>query len=146
MSDPSKYRRFAMLARSELKQLSEGGMHVGAHTLSHPVLSESTIESAWAEIVESKTALEGVLGKVVWALAYPFGDAASVTKRELALAERAKYQCAFLNCGGRWGAETSRFSIPRIHVGAGMTMGEFEAHLSGFHDSLRAWWDGSQSV
>ena len=43
-------------------------MSVGAHTLTHPVLSLCSDEEARCEIQGSKTELERVLGKPVWAL------------------------------------------------------------------------------
>jgi len=129
--------RFNLLTCMGLRQLEATGMFVGAHTLSHPVLSEATAELAWSEIADSRAALQTALGKPVWAMAYPFGDPASVTARELELVERAGYQCAFINCRGGFGAKIPRFAIPRVHVTADMTLGEFEAHISGFHEWLR---------
>ncbi len=132
-------RRFLPLNRNELFQLAAAGMCIGAHTKSHPVLSQSSAELAWNEISESRCGLEQALGKQIWALAYPFGDSSSVTSRESQLAKQAGFTCAFVNFGGGFGAQTSRFALPRVHVTAEMSITEFEAHLSGFHRSLRQW-------
>jgi len=131
-------RRFTLLNINELRQLAEQGMTIGAHTLNHPVLSRQTPELAWREISESRTILEHAIGKPVWALAYPFGDAEAVTSREWKMAEQAGFQCAFMNVGGGFGARLSRFALPRVHVTASMSLAEFEAHVSGFHRDLRA--------
>jgi peptidoglycan/xylan/chitin deacetylase (PgdA/CDA1 family) len=112
-------------------------MFVGAHTLSHPVLAQAPADVAWSEIAESRKALEAALGKPVWAMAYPFGDAASAGVREFEMTERAGYKCAFLNCGGGFPASIPRFAIPRVHVTSDITLGEFEAHISGFHEDLK---------
>ena len=112
-------------------------MGVGAHTLTHPVLSQVSDEAAWKEISESRCKLEQVIGKPVWALAYPFGDLASVTKREQEMAERAGFRCAFLNVNGGLGAPMPRFALPRVHISGAMNLGEFEAHVSGLYRSLR---------
>jgi hypothetical protein len=61
----------------------------------------------------------------------------SVTERELEMAERAGFTCAFLNIGGGFGAAMPRFALPRVHVTGAMNLGEFEAHVSGFYRSLR---------
>ncbi len=135
---PRHYRRFYRLDSDELQLLASSGMQIGAHTLSHPVLSKSTEESVWKEVVESQRMLESVLGKEVWAFAYPFGDAESVTNRELELVGRAGYECAFLNSGGASASKASRFAMPRVHVTGDMTLGELDAHLAGFHESVRA--------
>ena len=102
--------------RVELRALVEAGMDVGAHTLTHPVLSQLSAEEAWCEISESRSKLEEAIGRPVWALAYPFGDAASVTEREREMAERAGFTCAFVNSGGGFGAPMPRFALPRVHV------------------------------
>jgi peptidoglycan/xylan/chitin deacetylase (PgdA/CDA1 family) len=138
-NSPQHYRRFYTLTASELQQLSDSGMAIGAHTLSHPVLSQQPTELARKEIAECGDVLEKTLGVKSWAFAYPFGDPASVTTRELEMAEQADYECAFLNYGRRLTAETPRFAIPRVHVTADMTMGEFEAHIAGFHAAMKTW-------
>jgi peptidoglycan/xylan/chitin deacetylase (PgdA/CDA1 family) len=130
-------RRFGLLTRAELLQLASAGMTIGAHTLSHPMLSQLPPELAYAEIFESRTRLEAVLGKQVWAFAYPFGDPQSVNAQVLAMAQQAGYQAAFLNFGGGLGADLPIYALPRVHVSAGMTLAEFEAHVSGFYRRLR---------
>ena len=129
--------RFLVLNQSELHQLAGAGMCIGAHTLSHPMLSQSSPDMAWSEISESKHSLERVLGQEIWALAYPFGDSSSVTSRELQMAERASFKSAFLNVGGGLGTQTPTFALPRVHITAAMTLAELEAHISGFHRSLQ---------
>ncbi|MBZ5615009.1 MAG: polysaccharide deacetylase family protein [Acidobacteriia bacterium] len=129
--------RFLILDRAGLGRLVDAGMSVGAHSLSHPILARATDESAWQEISESRTVLEKALGKTVWAFGYPFGNVATVTGRDLKLAEQAGFRCAFMNAGGGFGAEINRFALPRVHVTADMSLFEFEAHISGFYRSLR---------
>jgi len=134
----ARRRRFSLLNLSELRQLVDQGMSVGSHTLSHPMLSEQNSELAWKEISESRSTLQNTLGIPVWALAYPFGDAASVTSREWQMAEQAGFACAFMNVGGGFGAALPRFALPRVHVTSEMGLAEFEAQVSGFHQALRA--------
>jgi len=142
ISDPLR-RRFLMLNASELRGLLSAGMCVGAHTMSHPVLSQLSREAAWSEIKESRCQLEQALGQPVWALAYPFGGAECVSDREYEMAERAGFKCAFLNGCGGFGAPMPRFALPRVHVTGAMNLGEFEAHVSGFYRWLRERFMGS---
>jgi peptidoglycan/xylan/chitin deacetylase (PgdA/CDA1 family) len=135
--NPVLNRRFLVLDQSGLRQLVDAGAHIGAHTLSHPMLSQSSPDVALKEISDCKLRLENALERKVWALAYPFGDSSSVTSRELQMAKCAGYQCAFLNMGGGIGTQTSKFALPRMHVTAQMTLAEFEAHISGFHRLLQ---------
>ena len=135
--NPVLSRRFLMLNLPELHQLVEAGMSIGAHTLSHPLLSQSSPETAWSEISESKLNLARVLEQEIWALAYPFGDSSSVTSREVKMAKRAGFKAAFLNAGGGLETQTPKFALPRVHITAEMGLAEFEAHISGFHRSLQ---------
>lgn len=136
--DDAQWRRFGILNAQQLRQLVAMGMEVGSHTMSHPVLSQLPSELAWQEIAESRRALEKALGKPMWALAYPYGDAEAVTAREMQMAEQAGYECAFMNIGGGFGAALPRFGLPRVHVSMEMNLAEFEAHVSGFHREFRA--------
>ncbi len=138
VEDPCLVARFLTLDKSGLQELAAAGMSVGAHSLSHPILARAADDLAWQEISESKTVLEKVLGRPAWALGYPFGNAATVTRRDLKFAERAGFRCAFMNTGGGFGATNYRFAIPRVHVTADMTLSEFEANISGFYRSMRS--------
>jgi hypothetical protein len=147
LQDPTLAARFLTLDRAGLRQLAAMGMTIGAHSLSHPILSRASEELAWQEISESRKVLEEALGQTVWAFGYPFGNAATVTGRDLRLAEEAGFRSAFLNTGGGFGAKIdrskisgakiNRFALPRVHVTADMSLFEFEAHISGFYRSLR---------
>ena len=130
-------RHFCLLTRTEVQQLAAAGMTLGAHTLTHPILAQQPLELAWNEIVESRARLESVIGKQVWAFAYPFGDAGSVSPQVMAMVKQAGFDAAFLNIGGGLGANLPLHGIPRVHVNARMSLAEFEAHVSGFHESLR---------
>ena len=131
-------RRYRLLTLPELRQLAARGMTIGAHSWSHPLLAKMSAELAEREIRECKQRMEERLGQEIWALAYPFGNPESAGLREMAMAERAGYACAFFNHGGGLSRRTSpRFGLPRAHVSAEMGLAEFEAHLSGYHHALQ---------
>lgn len=134
---PISRRRFGLMTLSELRELVSAGMTIGAHTLSHPMLSQLPQELARAEITQSRDCLEAALQQRIWALAYPFGDPESVTPQVLAMAKEAGYTAAFLNYGGGLGTDLPLHAIPRVHVTAGMELAEFEACVAGFHASLQ---------
>jgi peptidoglycan/xylan/chitin deacetylase (PgdA/CDA1 family) len=135
--DPALRGRFQLLRLPELKKLVEAGMTLGAHTLSHPALVEQSIDLARTEIAECRRALERAVGCPVWAIAYPFGDPASVGEREYRLAKESGYECAFINVGGGLKSPASPFEFSRIHVTAEMSLEVYEAYISGFHEDLR---------
>lgn len=127
-------RRFFMLSRSELLQMVGAGMAIGAHTLTHPMLSEAPEAEACMEISQSREQLEKFLGREVWALAYPFGTPDAVSARETRMSRSAGFTCAFMNVEN---SHSEPYSYPRIHVSSGMTLSELEAHLCGFDFAIR---------
>ncbi len=138
----SSEKRWRLLRLPELKQLSESGMTIGAHTRTHPVLSLCTDEEARREIQEGKREIERALEKPIWAFAYPFGNPATMGDREFRLAREAGFSCAFLNVE-HWAAQqSSPLAVPRSHVTSDMTLAEFAAHLSGFHARLQRFMGG----
>jgi peptidoglycan/xylan/chitin deacetylase (PgdA/CDA1 family) len=130
-------RRFGLLTRPELCELEAAGMTIGAHTLSHPMLSQAPPDLARCEIAESRSRLASKLQSRVWAFAYPFGDAQSITPEVMAMAQEAGYSAAFLNFGGGLGTGLPPYAMPRVHVTSEMSLTEFEAHVSGFHTWLQ---------
>jgi peptidoglycan/xylan/chitin deacetylase (PgdA/CDA1 family) len=126
-------RRYGLLKCSELRELVAAGMSIGAHTMSHPILSRMPADLAYEEIGKIRLKLESALGQGVWAFAYPFGDPDSVTPDVLAMAERAGYDAAFLNFAGGLGSRLLPYALPRVHVTADMSLAEFDAHVSGFY-------------
>jgi peptidoglycan/xylan/chitin deacetylase (PgdA/CDA1 family) len=112
-------------------------MSIGAHTVSHPILSLSSEEEARREIQDSKSLLERALGRPVWAFAYPFGNPATMGEREVRLAREAGFACGFLNVEHWGGLESDFLALPRTHVTMNTTLPEFAAHLSGLHARLQ---------
>ncbi len=129
--------RWRLMNLRELLRLARAGATIGAHTMTHPVLSECSQEESFREISESKVALERALGKQVWAFAYPFGNPATMGPREQDLARQAGFECAFLNAGGGFAERSHPFALSRTHITADMSIAELEAHMIGFHARLQ---------
>jgi len=79
-----------MMSSTQVKELHHAGMQVGAHTVSHPILTRLTQDDARQEIVESRRRLESLLGEHVGLFAYPngkhgddYGDEHAALVREL---------------------------------------------------------------
>ncbi len=135
--NPLLARRLLTLRPLELRQLAAAGMCIGAHTTSHPRLSRMSDALAMSELSENRRRLEQALGQEIWALAYPFGDSAAVSAREIEFARQSGFRCAFLNEESAVGAGQNWFALPRVHVTREMNLAELEAHISGFHSSLK---------
>jgi peptidoglycan/xylan/chitin deacetylase (PgdA/CDA1 family) len=85
----------------EVKALSDAGIEIGSHTVSHPVLPRVTDPAQLeSEMVDSKAELEARLGKPVLSFAYPTGGPGAYSKPVIECAERAGYRLAFTYRGG----------------------------------------------
>jgi len=87
----------SFLTWPELSRLQALGVTIGSHTVTHRDLTLLPASSAWAELRDSRRALERHLGHPVQFFAYPFGgEDASV----VALALKAGYVFAVTTHGG----------------------------------------------
>jgi peptidoglycan/xylan/chitin deacetylase (PgdA/CDA1 family) len=101
---------------------------IGAHSVSHPRLTEVRDVQLSDEIRRSKAALEELAGTVVDLFAYPFGDAdARVTRAVL----DAGFRAAFVE--GKLPLEPSAMAIPRVGLHSAQTW-YLAAKLSGLHE------------
>jgi peptidoglycan/xylan/chitin deacetylase (PgdA/CDA1 family) len=105
------------LSADELVCLDKGGLvEIGAHTVTHPVLSTLSIPNQQSEIQQSKADLENILGRPVRSLAYPHGSQGDYTKATMAIAQKAGFDYA---CSTRFNLawhNADRFQLPRIGV------------------------------
>lgn len=62
-----------MMTSNDVIAIQQAGMHIGAHTVTHPILANLTNEKAMDEIFASKRILEHLLGREISVFAYPNG-------------------------------------------------------------------------
>lgn len=104
-----------MMQPGQVRSLRAQGMEVGAHTVTHPILTRLEPAAAFVEMRDSKEELERILGAPVNLFAYPNG----VPGQDYALEHaRMARECGF---GGAvstaWGAASAnsdRFQLPRF--------------------------------
>lgn len=103
-----------MLTADMLVNLDRQGIEIGAHTVSHPILTSLDDESARHEIVAGKEQLESVLGKPVRLFAYPNGKAGKdFDARHVAMAREAGFMAAFTTLPGPIKRGDDRFALSR---------------------------------
>lgn len=61
------------MTKAQIKSLSDAGIEIGSHTISHPDLSTLSEAKANVEINSSKTELENIIGRKVISFCYPSG-------------------------------------------------------------------------
>jgi peptidoglycan/xylan/chitin deacetylase (PgdA/CDA1 family) len=110
-SQPHPWRA---LTTAEVVQLAEGGLiDIGAHTVTHPVLSELSLPEQWVELTQSKAELEGLLRRPVTGFSYPNGARAQNT-RDMVVQAGFSYACA--SQPGVAHARSDCFTLPRFWV------------------------------
>jgi peptidoglycan/xylan/chitin deacetylase (PgdA/CDA1 family) len=113
---PGAKRRF--LNWDEARSMIRGGMAIGSHTLSHPILSHLSPDQQSPELSQSRALLKEQLDIEADVLAYPVGLRSSFTNETELLARDAGYRAAFSFYGGTnpFGA-IQRYDVKRIGVG-----------------------------
>lgn len=100
-----------------LRELASGGLvEVGAHTHTHPRLSDLSAEAQSSEIVGNKAHLEEVLERPVTSFAYPYGGSGDYDSTSVACARSAGFTSACTNVPGRVTRRSDPFELPRVHV------------------------------
>ncbi len=103
-----------MLTPEMLVNLDRAGIEIGAHTISHPILTSLTDEQARMEIEGGKRELEAIIGKPVRLFAYPNGKfGKDFDERHMRMAREAGYTAAFTTSVGAVTAAQDRFALPR---------------------------------
>ena len=105
------------LTSPELVALAQSEfIDIGAHTVTHPMLSAHSREKQKMEIEEGKKFLEGVLGKPVSSFAYPFGWPAAYTGETVALVRDAGFSCACSTVADTAWRGSDMCQLPRFMV------------------------------
>jgi peptidoglycan/xylan/chitin deacetylase (PgdA/CDA1 family) len=106
--------RSRAMTPEEVRKISADGLvTIGAHTITHPLLSALDAAGCDCEIKGSKLACEALIGRPVEGFAYPYGD---FDAKARAAVRTAGFVFA---CSTRYGPATTSsdvFALPRIHV------------------------------
>jgi len=106
------------LTPDEIIRLADGGLiAVGAHTVTHPILSQLSASSQRDEILGSKVQLEEILGSPVTSFAYPYGSQSDYTKETVAIIQEGGFDCACSTIAHGVSKQADRFELPRVYVG-----------------------------
>ena len=116
-----------MLSLSELKEMCGYGIEIGAHTMTHPRLTQISSVEAFNEISLSKKNLEYLLGVSVNFFAYPYGDYSEETEK---LVEKAGFYGACITKTGIVKKGADFFALKRVAI----------RHNTGFFKFKRKIW------
>jgi peptidoglycan/xylan/chitin deacetylase (PgdA/CDA1 family) len=115
----------------EAQQMISGGMAVGSHTHSHPILTQLPFEQQLSELTRSRQILESNLGIRADALAYPVGSRTSFSTATWDALQKAGYRTAFSYSGGTNLPGSIRpFDVRRIGVYQDQSFSSFRVGLT----------------
>jgi len=103
---------------SQLRTMAEQGMEIGSHTCSHRVLSRLEDSEQYAELTESKVAIESELNIEVNSVAYPVGRYYCYNQTSLNYSRQLGYKIGFNNEPGYHRSVRNYYDINRFCVAA----------------------------
>lgn len=126
--------RLDLMNEAEVKQMVDVGMEVGSHSSNHVMLEELTREESRKELLDSKKILEGITGKEVLTIAYPYG---SLPVAHAELCEDAGYKYG-LSVFTPW---QDKYAIRRWIYSDEDTRESIKHKMSVWYDLIRAFED-----
>jgi peptidoglycan/xylan/chitin deacetylase (PgdA/CDA1 family) len=103
------------LDEDEAESLAQHGWaEIGAHSVSHPMMSRQPPISQYDELVRSRATCEELVGQAPTGFAYPYGDVGDDTAD---LVKRAGFKYACSTIRGAVTSDTDPFMLPRVGVG-----------------------------
>lgn len=104
-----------MVKPAGVRALETGGMTVGAHTMSHPLLSQESDEVAKKQIQGSKDSLEDILQKPVSWFAYPNGKkGVDFEQKHANMVKELEFAGALSTDWGMVTKQSDAYSLPRF--------------------------------
>lgn len=105
------------LTLNELRELDRGGLiEIGAHTITHTMLSMQPVDVQKEEIIQSKESLEEILGHQVKGFSYPFGGRADFNRKTIEIVKEAGITTACANYGSTIIRNADPYCLPRALV------------------------------
>jgi peptidoglycan/xylan/chitin deacetylase (PgdA/CDA1 family) len=103
-----------MLNGAEVTALAGAGIEIGAHTVTHPILSTLSPDEARAEIVQSRVELGRLLGREIATFAYPNGrPSKDFTDADVERVKEAGFSGAATTAWGCASARSDPFRVSR---------------------------------
>jgi hypothetical protein len=104
-----------MMSDEQVRQLHRNGIEIGAHTVTHPILTETSASQVRVELAENKRYLETLVGEAVTSFAYPNGNPSRDYRREhVELVREAGFELAVTTAWGAATRSTDPLQLPRI--------------------------------
>lgn len=124
------------LSKDEIRDMKNGGVDFGSHTVTHPVLTKISIEEAAKEISDSKKDVENLLNEKIDYFAYPLGKKNHFDNQISDIVKRTGYKAAFTTENGEIDYKGDPFSLKRIGI-RNCHLFVFKVRVSGIFERIR---------
>lgn len=115
------------LSKDAIKEMSDYGIDIESHTVTHPHLNKLEYNKQLEELAESKKILENITGKEISSIAYPFGD---FNDNSIKAAKEAGYVLGFTTKLGLSDRNDNPFALDRIYISSKYELNTFKELLS----------------
>ena len=121
------------MTATQIQEMDKAGIEIGAHTVSHPNLAKLAPAQMHREVMDSKVALEQLVGHQVLDFSYPFGNFDALVVQMVA---EQGYQSATTTMEGVGHASGDRFTWARTRVHGGESLDDFVRRLARHEDGV----------
>jgi peptidoglycan/xylan/chitin deacetylase (PgdA/CDA1 family) len=111
---------------AQVVRMDQNGIEIASHTVDHADLARFSYAATMRELVDSKRALENLLGHFVVDFAYPSGQFNAMS---VAAVQRAGYDTAVTTLFSVDHTAADRYLWTRVRVGGGESLAEFAKSL-----------------
>lgn len=124
-----------MMTPDQVRAMADGGMTIGAHTVSHPILSSVPPAQALDEMARSRQTLEDLLGREIRHIAYPNGPGVpcNFDPTTVSLAARAGFSSASTSLAGVAGRGDDPLALRRQGINQHLQLSGFAYKLEEHH-------------
>lgn len=131
---------FLLLSWEEIGELvSTGLVQVGAHTLSHQILSSVSFEEAEKEIIDSKYTLQKHIGHEITLFAYPNGAPEDYNIEHIRLLKENGFICSVTTTAKLNQPDDDPYQLGRICIGPELSnsLSHFALKVAGFTFAMK---------
>jgi len=106
-----------MMTEQQVRAAHEAGFEIGAHTVTHPILTKSGLRDAEREITASRTMLQDITGHDVRSFAYPNGRPnRDYGQLHVEMVRNAGFELAVSTAWGTATAGSPLLELPRVSI------------------------------
>lgn len=123
-----KTKQYDFMSWDELKKINDV-FEIGSHTISHPILTNISLDEAEREVSESKVKIEKKIGEKLVSFAYPNGNFNDAISK---LVHKAGYKFAVIYDKGNIMPKTNPFKLYRRGINVNDDLWVFVVKVAGF--------------